>query len=335
MIKKLIEIDNSKSIAKYRQIINSIILALRAGLLNRGDKLPSVNEIAREFNLSRDTVLLAFNELKARGIIQSVAGKGYYVESTNVDKEENILVLFDEFNAFKEDLYNAFVEALGGKASVDIFFHHFNPEVFASLVSGRKNFYTSYVIMPANLSNVEQVLSTLPQDRIFLLDRNPACLKNKYPAVFQEFHEDMYEGLKEGLLYLKKYQNLVLVFPGGKEPEGFLTGFKSFCHNYGFTYEVMSEFKDQSFQKGNVYVIPDDRDLVRLVRKATEKKFEIGADIGVISLNDTGLKEIVAGGITTLSTDFFAMGKTLARLVLSKNHELVKNPSKLNIRNSL
>jgi DNA-binding transcriptional regulator YhcF (GntR family) len=335
MVKKLIDIDNSKSEAKYRQIVNSVIKIIRKGLLNKGDKLPSVNDIARAHGLSRDTVLMAYNKLKARGIVQSVPGKGYYVDSTNVEREERILLLFDEFNSFKEDLYNSFTEMLEGKASIDIFFHHFNPEVFSSLVLERKELYTSYVIMPANLPNIQQVLNKLPQDRIYLLDRNPEYLNNRYPVVYQDFDEDMYQGLKNGFEYLTKYRRLVLVFPGGKEPEGFYTGFRRFCEDFNFANNVVPVFMDYPVKRGDVYILPNDRDLDRLVRNLNEQKLNIGADVGIISLNDTGLKEIAAGGITTLSTDFFEMGKNLARIILNKNKKIIKNPSRLIVRNSL
>lgn len=335
MVKKVIDIDITKGEAKYRQIIHSVVNSIRKGLLTQGEKLPSVNDISLEYHLSRDTVLMAFNELKARGIIQSVPGKGYYVESTDVEKDEKILLLFDEFNAFKEDLYNSFVDKLEGKASVDIFFHHFNPEVFAGLVLDRKDHYTSYVVMPANLPNLQEVLDKLPQDRIYLLDRNPEDLNNRYPAVFQSFEEDMYEGLKDGIEYLKKYRRLVFVFPGGKEPEGFLTGFKRFCKDFDFDCSVQPSFKNQDALVGDVYILPNDSDLVRLIRNIVAQDFQLGKDVGIISLNDTGLKEIVAGGITTLSTDFIEMGKNLAHLILSKHRTFIKNPSRLHIRKSL
>ena len=334
MVKRLIKIDKDKGEPRYRQIINSILQAIRGGKLKSKDKLPSVNDIAGAFNLSRDTVLMAYNELKAKGIVVSVPGKGYYVESVDIGQEEKIFLLFDEFNAFKEDLFNSFIEHLGDKAIVDIFFHHFNPEVFASLVLERKERYTSYVIMPANLPNVLEVLNQLQQERVYLLDRNPEYLNDKYPCVYQDFHHDMYKGLCEGLDLLKKYRKLVLVFPGGKEPEGFVTGFKMFCDRYRFSYQIMPAFRPP-VEKGTVYILPNDRDLVNLVKDLGRKKMLAGRDVGIISLNDTGLKEIVAGGITTLSTDFVEMGKNLAQLVLSGKKVCLKNPSKLNIRHSL
>jgi DNA-binding LacI/PurR family transcriptional regulator len=58
-------------------------------------------------------------------------------------------------------------------------------------------------------------------------------------------------------------------------------------------------------------------------------------DIGIISYNDTPLKKVVANGITTISTDFVAMGKTLAQLVMSKKRTQLENSSSLIVRGSL
>ena len=57
-------------------------------------------------------------------------------------------------------------------------------------------------------------------------------------------------------------------------------------------------------------------DLVYLVKETKSRFYKIGKDLGIISFNDSPLKEIVADGITTISTDFAAMGKVLARMIL-------------------
>ena len=74
----MIEIKKKIGIPKYKQIINAIENAIENGLLKKGDQVPSINTIKNNNKLSRDTVLMAFNELKHRGIIESIVGKGYY-----------------------------------------------------------------------------------------------------------------------------------------------------------------------------------------------------------------------------------------------------------------
>ncbi len=334
MVKNIIKITSEHSQAKYRQIIQSVINAISDGKIKKGDKVPSINEIANEYNLSRDTVMLAFNELKARGILGAVPGKGYFVESDNISVSSKILLLFDELNTFKEELYNAFIENLPDDTQVDIYFHHFDINVFTSLIKERVGKYSAYVIMPANLTNISSVIGLLPSDRVYVIDRKIPELEG-YPVIYQSFEEDIYNGLFSAKELLKNYKKIILAYPGGKEPRGFLTGFENFCKEFDFKFSIYDQIKTKPIKKGDVFILPNDRMLINLVKRCWEKKLEIGKDVGIISINDSALKEVVAKGISTISTDFKLMGQTLADFVENKKVGEVKNKSKFIKRNSL
>lgn len=81
-----------------------------------------------------------------------------------------------------------------------------------------------------------------------------------------------------------------------------------------------------------MYILPNDNDLVHLLKAAKTQKLIVGEDIGVISYNDTPLKEVVAEGITTISTDFKAMGSLLATMIKHKNSSQIANESSLIIQ---
>lgn len=333
----IFKVESETGTPKYKQLINSLFQSIDKGLVGVGDRLPSINSICREFGLSRDTVLVAFNELKARGVISSVPGKGYYLASTATQFKKNIFLLFEEFNVFKEILYNSFIENLSDKASVDIYFHHFNRNVFKELIDNNNGKYTSYVIMPAKFNDAYSVLKHLPDNEVYILDQTNASLKKHYPAVYQNFEKDVFHALESGLDLLKKYKKIYFVYPGGKEPVGQLKGFKKFTANYEdkWEMEVIDSLKNQEINKGEVYIVPNDNDLVTLVKEAKNKQLGIGSDLGIVSYNDTPLKEVVADGITTISTDFKEMGKILADMVLNSKNELIENKSQLIRRNSL
>ena len=331
---KIIQIDDSLGIPKYRQIINSIFNAISEGDLKLGDKVPSLNEICAEFELSRDTVMVAFNELKAKGVINSIPGKGYYINSTEINVDQKIFVLFDELNAFKEDLYTSFLNSLDNKSNVDIYFHHFNFQVFKNLISESIGKYTSYVIMPATFDDTINIVSKLPKDKVYILDRKKDDLID-FPVVYQDFDQDVYDALTDGKDLLQKYRKLIMIFPGGKEPEGRMIGFQRFCNENGFESEIIRNLENKSIKSGEVYFVPSDRNLVRLVKLAAEKNLHLGHDFGIVSFNDTTLKEVVAGGITTISTNFNLMGQTLARMIQEKSNEKIRNQSALIRRNSL
>ena len=63
---------------------------------------------------------------------------------------------------------------------------------------------------------------------------------------------------------------------------------------------IQSEIDEKNFQKGNAYVTFSryDTDDVALIKLARKKKLKLGKDIGLISYNDTDVKEILEDGIT-------------------------------------
>jgi len=330
-----IKIENKSNIPKYKQLIQSVYHAIENRALRKGDKIPSINTISKELSLSRDTVLKAFNELRARGIIASTPGKGYYVNSTEFEREQKIFLLFDELNPFKETLYHSFLESIKDKASVDIYFHYFNRRVFRNLILENLNKYTTYIIMPVLFKGIKPIIQEIENARVYLLDQLNPELADNYPAIYQNFEKDVYQALQSGVDRLRRYNQLIMVHPGGKEPQGQLNGFIKFCEDMNIPYEVINNLKEKNIRKGEVYIVPNDLDLVKLVKESRKKKFMLGKDMGIISYNDTPLKEVVADGITTISTDFRYMGKALADMVLNKKKVQIENPSSLIIRNSL
>lgn len=318
----------------YKQIVAYIEGAIKENQIKKNQKLPSINKVCFENAISRDSVLLAYEELKKKGIIFSIAGKGYYVKTMEFDYTKRYFLLFDELNAFKEDIYNSFLKALGSKAIIDIYFHHFNVNLFNKLINDANGNYSKYIIMPSNMKGVEDVILKLPGQDVYILDQTRKSLSN-YPSIFQNFVNAMYSGLLEAKPSLDKYRQLILVFPGKKEPIGMVKGFELFCNEFKYNHKIIPFFDGNSIERGHVYITPDDGDLVAVIEKTNELKFRIGKDIGIISYNDTPLKKVVSKGITTISTDFKEMGIQLASMVWNQHNIKVENSSRIILRNSL
>ncbi len=331
---KLIKIDAQSRTTKYRQIMQSIEKAIADKRLQLNEKLPSVNKVSIGYSVSRDTVLQAYEELKKKGVIYAVTGKGYYVKSQEMLFDKRIFLLFDELNAFKEDIYNAFKLAMGNKTEIDIYFHHFNVKQFTKLVNDSNGNYSTYVIMPTNLIGVEAVIKCLPKNDVYILDQTNDTLRN-YPSICQQFSKDMYNGLKKANRLLKKYTRMMLIFPGEKEPIGMVEGFIQFCEEEGMPYAVVSDFQNHIIEAGTAFVVPNDFHLVNIIEQAKQQQLTIGKSVGIVSYNDIPLKKVVENGITTISTDFKKMGATLANMIKEGQKLQIENPSNLIVRNSL
>jgi len=318
----------------YQQVIETIEQGIARGEWVRGDKLPSITQWCMRKGISRDTVLFAFDLLKKRGLIEGISGKGYFVKGEDWQIKQRFFLLFDELNAFKEDMYHAFLAEIGTRAQVDVYFHHFNYGLFRKLIYESIGNYHKYIIMPGNMENTTEVIKMLPFDDTYLLDQSPIGSES-ISGVFQEFRNDIYEGLMRLDAKIANYKKLVLIYPGEKEPIGLVEGYEDYCYKKGITKEIHASYNEKILRKGNAYIVVRDRDLVHLVEDARSRNWKMTEDYGVISFNDTPLKKIVGKGITTISTDFAAMGKKLATMLLTSDRKRIHNESKVWIRKSL
>ena len=320
---------------KYKLVVRFVEEQIKSGHLGIGDRIPSVNAFRIRFALSRSSIFLAMRELQSRGIIEAQPAMGYYVRSTKIEVQKKILLLFNELNAFKEELYRSFLEAIGPDATVDIMFHHYDRRVFETLIREANGRYTSYVLMPGKFRGLATLLNNL-QGQVYLLDHYEDDIRGRYPGVGQNFELDTYDALVHGLGVIRKYDNLVLIQHDAKEPEERYNGIRRFCQEFGFGSLLLPAIQDDKLLPGNLYITPSDGDLVAIIKKAEAQHLEIGSDIGIISYNETALKEVLCGGIATLSTDFHQMGHTIANLILTSSPAIdIRNPWMLVKRKSL
>ncbi len=333
MISPIIELNSAQPI--YQQIVDFIIQHIDNGQLTMGDDLPSINRVAQDNKISRDTVMMAYNDLKQHGIIKAIPGKGYYIKSTNTHLQKNIFLLFDELNSFKEDLYQSFVATIPSHFNVDLFFHHFNIKVFEKLIADNKTSYHKYIIMPSNMPATGIHIDNLPSERVILIDQPAQGTIYNYPIIYQSFDEDLYNGLQIAEERIRQYKRLILLFPGGKEPIGFKEGFERFCSHSQMQYKVSSALVADDIHEGDLYLCINNRDLIELIKYTRRMNYQPGQQIGIISINDSALLEIIEGGITAISTDFKEMGRNLAKMVVHNLSIRIKNPSRLIMRNSL
>lgn len=342
-----IRIDQRSRVPKYRQIINSIVEDIEVGVLNVGQRVPSINEISEEYYISRDTVEKAYSYLKERHIIVSEKGKGYYIARTVEPSRQSIFFLLNKLSSYKLQIYNSFVAGLGERAHVDLAVYHCDPRYFINLLQENAGRYDHYIVSPhfkdangghANeLPEVIEALKRIPETKLTLIDNQISSLGFEVASVYQDFRNDIYESLQEGLPKIQRYEKLVFVFPSNPVypyPVEIVKGFKQFCVNFNFDFDIINEVEDgMNFQPGTLFIIIEETDLVNLMKQIRCAGMEAGREVGIISYNDTPLKELL--GITVISTDFTVMGETAAYMILKRKREVVKNVFHFIDRNSV
>ena len=339
LIFKHLFIDYYSATPKYLQLANCIVKAIGEGVLKENDVLPSINELSFEFEISRDTAEKGYKHLKKTGVLGSVPGKGYFVKNAELDQKLKIFLLFNKLSPHKKIIYDAFVASIGDMATIDFYIYNNDFLLFKKLISQQKGDYTHYVIVPHFLEggeNVNEIMNTLPKEKLILMDKLLPGLNGNYAAVYEDFENDIYNALEQANDKLSKYNTIKIIFPEYTyHPKEILEGFYKYCQQYAFNYKVVHNIEEEAIQKGEVYINLMENDLVILIEKILATGLKVGKDVGVISYNETPLKKIILNGITTVSTDFQMMGEKAAQMILEPSTEHVAIPFYLTLRASL
>ena len=325
-IKDLIQIDTSITTPVYKQIVQSIYRNIDNGVLVKDDKLPSVNKISAAFSLARGSVFSAYNDLRSSGIIDSIPGKGYFVSSTDTKQNKRIFLLFSTFTSYKETIFNSLRNSLPATCTMDIYFHHHSMKMFENLITEQAGYYNTFIIMPEVNDGTLAILSRLDSRQTFLLDVGFKEYRKTYPGVYQNFEKDIYSILDSSQHLISRYKRLFLVFPEGLRSKDIITGFTKFSKKTSITTSMVNQINPATIQKGDAFIVIDDNHLVDIINVARGKSWQLGKDIGIISYNETSLKSVIADGITTISTDFAAMGEAMADMVLNGKRDIIENP---------
>ena len=275
--------------------------------------LPSINYLSKTYNVSRDTVFKAFLDLREKRLIDSTPGKGYYV----INRQKNILLLLDEYSAFKNTLYNSFIKKLSQSYKVDLWFHQYNERIFNIIMHDAIGRYNYYVVMNFDNEKFSPLLHKITPSKLLLLDFGKFDKKN-YSYICQNFDTAFYNALSQLLDKLKKYRKIVFQFPeSSKHPKASIESFKSFCYD-------------------NVaYIVIKQTDVVDIIKQSRKQNMVCGKDFGVIAYNETPAYEVIDVGITSLSVDWKSMGAKAAKFITDGEPIQEYLPTDVHIRNSV
>ncbi|MFW5644931.1 MAG: substrate-binding domain-containing protein, partial [Bacteroidota bacterium] len=285
----------------------------------------------KSLNVSRDTAFKAYEHLKTRGIIESIPSKGYYVRESKI----RVLLFLDLYSPFKEGLYNSLRNNLPESFSIDLYFHHYNSEVFRNILEYGKGRYQYFVIMSFQGQGTTQVLEKMDKDRVLILDMRYGA-PEYFPKIYQDFGDAFYQCLLAGRHKFHKYSEIIYALRSDSHhPDESAIPFINFCSDHGIEGKVIDGVKNEDIKKDKAYIVVSDNDLVRIIEKSKEEKFKMGRDIGLISYNDTAVKKVIGDGITVISTDFSEMGRKAADFLKHPGFIDLSIPTKLIERNSL
>jgi GntR family transcriptional regulator len=74
-------LDTRSGVPTYLQLVQQVTQALRLGILQPGDQLPTVKEVVGRLAINPNTVLKAYRELDLNGLVEGRRGQGTFVSS--------------------------------------------------------------------------------------------------------------------------------------------------------------------------------------------------------------------------------------------------------------
>lgn len=72
-------LDSQTGVPAYLQLVQQVKQAMRLGILNVGDQLPTVREVVAQVIINPNTVLKAYREMEREGLVSSRPGLGTFI----------------------------------------------------------------------------------------------------------------------------------------------------------------------------------------------------------------------------------------------------------------
>ena len=107
-----LDVDPRSGVPLYVQIVQQIKHAIEVSALQPGEQLPTVRQLAGELTIAPNTIVKAYNELQAVGLIESRAGVGTVV-AANLNgsvRRQQMEALFERLRAVVRDAASVGIE---------------------------------------------------------------------------------------------------------------------------------------------------------------------------------------------------------------------------------
>ena len=320
-------LDISDKAPIYKQLVEQFEEAIRSGKLKPGEQVASMNDFAMQMGISKETVKKTYGILREKGLLIPQQGKGFYVAEAYLDSKPKVLVLFDKLSIYKEVLYNSLASELGELADLTILTHNQNLELFTYYLDTYLDKFDYYVISPhfpldeKTQQAAVKLISRVPNRKLIMVDHWMQNYQGNYGAVYQDFENDVYEGLKQGLDKLKSTSCLkVVTLPSSLYGSMVMKGVDRFVKEFNIPVSYSDSVVDEILPNETYLILSSQLEsgLAAFARKVKEQNMEVGKDVFVISYNEFDLNEVVLNGLTTISTDFKQMGRTAAQMIIQK-----------------
>ena len=311
----------------YKQLLQQFESKIKTGKLKSGDMVPSMNDLANQLNVSRETIKKVYSILRDRGYLEPRQGKGFYVKEQNSLRNPSILILFDKLSIYKQTILNSFLAEVGDGIETTFLIFNQNLDLLEYYLDLYLDQFDYYLVTPhcpldeKSQKRMLKIISRIPNRKLIVLDVLPKNLRGNFGAVYQDFENDAYDGLAEGLDKIKIIGRLkVITLPTSLYGKQVIKAVDRFCEENGIV-AMYYDAPPKKIYKNDIFLLISsqlDTGIAELNDNVISNNLTIGKDVFLISYNEFDLNKVVLGGLTTISTDFAKMGRLAAKMVKEK-----------------
>jgi hypothetical protein len=250
-----------------------------------------------------------------------------------------VLFLVGKITDSNKSIYDAFCSHVGKHFHVDIITYQYKSQQFQEIINLQLGNYHYYVVMPHLIEAEDSILTCLNKisgDRLLLMDQNFEQIRHTHASLVCEPAKQIVQIFNTQLNLFNKYRafNLVLTEEDYFDPQ-WINGCREFCESISMDFQVLDGLEQEDIRLGEIYFTLADMELAKAIHYADKLELRLGKDIGVLAHNDSCLKDILAGGITVLSSQPDQMGTIAAQMLLDHDKTSKKIELKLIVRKSL
>lgn len=129
--------------------------------------------------------------------------------------------------------------------------------------------YINYI--PKSIRSIESI----PKEKLQIIDNSSTEISGTITSIYQDYKGDIIYVLEKAKEKLKKHNKLTLVYPTKliyPFPTGILVGFKQFCRQYHFDFNIIEAIDEQlKLETKQVYITVEDGHLVQLMQQIKKK----------------------------------------------------------------
>ncbi len=317
----------------YKRIMEHIRSEMKSGKYAPGDRIPSENEIARMFGVSRLTARRAIEKLADEGLLIRIPGLGTFVSDiSRVEEEKMVYVgvaIDDMMDARGRAMIFGIMETLRN-FSVYALLSSANSKGGEFLIKKLKEFLKEGVkglIISPFLHLVKSGILDVYRSRgipVVFIDRNVKGFYTDFPTVESD---NRLGGKLLGEHLRKKHhvENALFVTSEGFEISSVLNRYEGFKegllrdvdHLVGNIDEIKKELpKVLKRKKYDAIFFCHDLLAITGLTVILREGLRIPEDIRVVSFDDRILSKFPCPRLTTVRQDFEEMGKTAALLLV-------------------